>query len=120
MLLVRIAFWIAVVAVLLPTAPDSVSGDGSAQAATGTPAEEAFDAAAAVDMAVSTGSDVISFCERNAAVCNTVSDAGSHVLHQIIYYTGEAMSWATQALIDARQSDVPAPIPSPGASTNPA
>ena len=114
MLILRIAFWIAVVAMILPSAPN-VGGpaDGAAQAAAA-PASETLDAASAVDIAMSTGSDVLSFCERNQAVCDTASAAGSHVLNQVIYYSGEAMSWATQALIDARQSEVPAPAPSQG------
>ncbi len=111
MLVLRIAFWIAVVAVLLPTAPNISSSDGAAQAAAGSPAQtdEPFDAGAAVDMAMSTGSDVLSFCERNEAVCETVANGGSHVFNQLIFYTGEAMSWATQALIDARQAEGGAP-----------
>lgn len=137
MLILRIAFWIAVVAVLLPSAPSMSSSDGTAQAASGAPAGEAesFDPSAAVDLAMNTGSDVLSFCERNDAVCDTVAAGGSHVANQLIYYTGEAVSWAAQALVDARQSgpdgsatspasaftpaeataDVPAPIPSQGA-----
>ncbi|GAA6157512.1 MAG: hypothetical protein R8J41_14055 [Alphaproteobacteria bacterium] len=137
MLILRIAFWIAVVAVLLPSAPSISSSDGTAQAASGVPAGDAevFDAGAAVDMAMNTGSDVLSFCERNDAVCDTVAAGGSHVANQLIYYTGEAVSWAAQALIDARgaetgtpgalpaatatpaevTADVPAPIPSQGA-----
>jgi len=111
MLVLRIAFWIAVVAVLLPTAPSIPSSDGAAQAAAGDPTqmEQPFDAGAAVDLAMNTGSDVLSFCERNAAVCDTVASGGSHVLNQVIFYTGEAMSWATQALIDARHPEGGAP-----------
>jgi len=111
MLILRIAFWIAVVAVLLPTAPSIPSSDGAAQAAAGDPTqnEQPFDASAAVDMAMNTGSDVLGFCDRNAAVCDTVATGGSHVLNQLIFYTGEAMSWATQALIEARQPEGAAP-----------
>lgn len=120
MFILRIAFWIAVVAVLLPAAPSIPSSEGAAQAAAGAPAEaaEPFDAGAAVDMAMSTGSDVLSFCDRNKTVCDAVANGGSHVFNQLIYYTGEAMSWATQALIEARQAEAaaaaPAPVPVPG------
>lgn len=107
MLILRIAFWVAVVAVLLPTAPSIPSSEGAAQAAAGAQAQvsEPFDAGAAVNMAMSTGSDVLSFCERNETVCDAVASGGTHVFNQLIYYTGEAMSWATQALIDARQTE---------------
>lgn len=115
MFILRIVFWVAVVALLLPTAPGvSPSGGDTAQAAVGTNEDVTFDAGAAVNMAVSTGSDVLSFCERNEAVCNMVTTAGGHVVNQLIYYTGEAMSWATQALMDARQPEISTPPPSQG------
>jgi len=103
MLLLRIAFWVAVVALLLPAAPsiDNQNG-GLAQAAGLTDDEGSFDAGQAVDLALSTGSDVFSFCERNRSVCDAATSAGSHVMAQLVYYSGEAATWAAQTLIDAR------------------
>ncbi len=106
MFLVRVLFWIAVVAMLLPTAPDTSSTDGSALVASA-PAARPLDAGNAINVATSTGSDVLGFCERNPAVCETAASAGLHVVNQVVYYSGEALSMATQALIDARQPKTP-------------
>jgi len=100
MLILRIAFWVAVVAMLLPSAPSTavVGPDGTPLA------EEAnFDPAEAVTLAMTTSSDVLGFCDRNRTVCDAAGDAGEHVLAQVIYYSGEAVSWAAEKLLSARQ-----------------
>lgn len=73
------------------------------------PASRQVSAGDAFSVAASTGSDVLGFCDRNPAVCDTAASAGMHVVHQVVYYSGEALSLATQALIDARQPQ-PAPV----------
>ena len=110
MLILRVVFWLAIIAMILPAAPGvSPQQSGVAQAAAVTPATtDAFDAGDAVSIVVSTGSDVLSFCERNEAVCDTAVSAGAHVVDQVIFYSGEALSWATQELLNARQADGPA------------
>ncbi len=114
MLIVRVVFWLAIIAMILPAAPGvSTQQGGAGQAAAVTPAAaDAFDAGDAVSIAVSTGADVLGFCERNEAVCDTAVSAGAHVVDQVIYYSGEALGWATQELLNARQAGADAADPS--------
>lgn len=105
MFILRLAFWVAVVALVLPAAPDNPTGDASFISANagGAPASK-FEAGDAVAIAMATGSDVMGFCDRNGAVCDAARGAGNHILRQVVYYGGLAIDWAETAADDARAS----------------
>lgn len=98
MLLVRLAFWIAIVAFLLPTAPDTQGPDtqGMAAAFGATSQEPRMDAQQAVALAVAAGSDVAGFCSRNPDVCALAREAGGHIVRQVTFYGAAAVDWVSE------------------------
>lgn len=98
MLLVRIAFWVAVIAFLLPTAPDTAPRGNGPSGHVRTTSLEPQDA---VNLSMAIGSDVAGFCGRNPQVCATARDAGRHIVSQVVFYGGAAFDWASEAAEDA-------------------
>jgi Family of unknown function (DUF5330) len=97
MFLVRLAFWITVVALLLPT-PDepSVTHAGTGQAvpaALHTAPPPNLDMMEVADAAVASAEDVLSFCERNPSACETGLSIAGHVQRQVFHYGRKAISW---------------------------
>ncbi len=98
MFLVRIAFWVTVVALLLPTPEKSDSTGGLA----GAPISAAFrDEAPAEPLninevagaAMASAEDVLTFCDRNPSTCETGLVIANHVQSQVLHYGGLAVSW---------------------------
>ena len=101
MFLVRLAFWVTVVALLLPT-PDeptlSVAGTNGAQPASlqGNMFEApsaSLDMFEVADAAVASAEDVLSFCDRNQSACETGLAIAGHVQKQVFHYGSLAVSW---------------------------
>ncbi len=100
MFLVRLAFWITVVAILLP-APDAPDGVQTAGSGGATPAalyasnaERSLDISEVAGAAMASAEDVLSFCDRNPKACDTGLAIAGHVQRQVLYYGSLALSWA--------------------------
>ena len=124
MFFVRAAFWLAVLAFLLPAGPRSMSGTdlmlpaGLNAASQDMPAEPAPEVGIGdlMQAAGSTARDVMGFCERNPATCETGSAAVTHIQNQLAYYGGMALDWLNARRAEAGEPahDVPAvPQPAP-------
>lgn len=103
MFLVRIAFWVTVVALLLPTPdnadhPSGLAGSPiSAAFRDETPAEQ-LNLNEVAGAAMASAEDVLTFCDRNPTTCETGLTIASHVQNQVLHYGGLAVSWlATQS-----------------------
>ena len=104
--LLRAAFWITVLAFLLPSAgnltashtPQPETGFTTAALESGAPAEQAepdMDAGEALSLAAKSASDVLGFCDRNPDVCARSSAIVDHVINQTTYYGGQLFVWLT-------------------------
>jgi len=98
MFLVRIAFWVTVVALLLP-APDNA--DPSSRIA-GSPISasyrdempaEPLNLNEVAGAAMASAEDVLTFCDRNPTTCETGLTIATHVQSQVLHYGGLAVSW---------------------------
>ncbi len=122
MFLVRIAFWVTVVALLLPS-PDSATPDSGI---TGAPmaasfsderVEEQLNLTDVAGAAMASADDVLSFCDRNPQTCETGWTIAVHVQAQVKHYGALALDWvATQQNSNtpahqprARPSETPSP-----------
>lgn len=122
MFLVRIAFWVTVVALLLPS-PDSATPDNGI---TGAPmaasfsderVEEQLNLTDVAGAAMASADDVLSFCDRNPQTCETGWTIAVHVQAQVKHYGALALDWvATQQNSNtpahqprARPSETPSP-----------
>lgn len=125
MFLVRLAFWITVVALLLPT-PDGpiASHAGTTQAFPATLQEKSaqvqLDMTDVANAAVASAEDVLGFCDRNPAACETGLSIAGHVQKQVFYYSARAFSWLAAQGSDISNSSVQAqshgPSEAPSAS----
>lgn len=111
MFLVRLAFWITVVAILLPApdAPDAVqahqgSGGATQAALYGSIPDQTLDISEVAGAAMASAEDVLSFCDRNPKACDTGLAIAAHVQRQVLYYGSLALSWAAE-----QGSDVSSP-----------
>ncbi len=102
--LLRAAFWITVLAFLLPSAgnltashtPQQETGFTNAALASGEPAAQAepdMDAGEALTLAAKSANDVLGFCDRNPDVCDRSSAVVNHVINQTTYYGGQIFAW---------------------------
>ncbi|PCJ69218.1 MAG: hypothetical protein COA62_11340 [Rhodobiaceae bacterium] len=102
MFLVRLAFWITVVAVLLPApdTPDARSAgrdNGTIPAAMFGPSSgQSLDMTEVAGAAMASAEDVLGFCDRNPTACDTGLAIAGHVQRQVFYYGGLALSWAAE------------------------
>lgn len=105
MSLVKIAFWVTVVALLLPS-PDSATplqGIAGAEGIAGTPlaaslnnerAEQQLNLTDVAGAAMASADDVLSFCDRNPQTCDTAWTIAIHVQAQVKHYGALALDWA--------------------------
>lgn len=104
--LLRAAFWITVLAFLLPSAGNLTASQTSqpetgftnAALASGEPdpkSEPDMDAGEALTLAAKSAEDVLGFCDRNPEVCDRSSAAINHVINQTVYYGGQVFVWLT-------------------------
>lgn len=122
MFLVRIAFWVTVVALLLPS-PDSAP---PSQGITGAPLTASFSDERAAEQlnltdvagaAMASADDVLSFCDRNPQTCDTAWTIAVHVQAQVKHYGALALDWAASQQSSntpahqprARPSETPSP-----------
>ena len=116
--LLRAAFWITVLAFLLPSAGNlantqsSQPGSGYTNTAlTGTePAGQAqansdMDAGEALNLAAKSAEDVLGFCDRNPDVCSKSGAVVQHVIDQTAYYGSRLFLWLTDKAKETAQSD---------------
>lgn len=122
MFLVRIAFWVTVVALLLPS-PDSGPSDKGISGAPMTASfsdgrvEEQLNLTDVAGAAMASADDVLSFCDRNPQTCETGWTIAVHVQAQVKHYGALALEWvATQQNSTtpahqprARPSETPSP-----------
>ncbi|MBX3508558.1 MAG: DUF5330 domain-containing protein [Parvibaculum sp.] len=117
----RAAFWLTVLAFLLP-APEH---EGAAQAAArnGGVLPAGFEAAAieneigageALALAARSAQDVMGFCGRNPEVCEKSSAIAGHVMRQTTHYGSLAIVWLTEKAKEYQQE---APAEAMGART---
>ncbi|MEQ9517825.1 MAG: DUF5330 domain-containing protein [Parvibaculum sp.] len=105
MFLVRIAFWVTVVALLLPS-PDptttaTANGDGTSLIGYADP--DSYEQLELTDVAIAamhSAEDVMTFCERNSATCDTGKAIFAHVQRQVTHYGGLAIAWAAERALD--------------------
>jgi len=102
--ILRAAFWLTVLAFLLPAAgfeitPKGVSSSGGVQSAAlkeeGTAAAPDISATEALSLAARSAQDAMGFCERNPDVCERSGDVISHVMRQTAYYGSQIFLWLT-------------------------
>ncbi len=122
MFLVRIAFWVTVVALLLPS-PDSATPSNGITGAPMTASfsdervDEQLNLTDVAGAAMASADDVLSFCDRNPQTCDTAWTIGVHVQAQVKHYGALALDWvATQQNSTppahqprARPSETPSP-----------
>ena len=104
--LLRAAFWITVLAFLLPSAgnltasKEPLQASGYSMAVAGgeaeQPAEPDMNAGEALTLAAKSAEDVLGFCDRNPDVCERSSAVVRHVINQTTYYGGQLVMWLTE------------------------
>jgi len=117
--ILRAAFWLTVLAFLLPAANDdatarTASAGGYTAASLGGPSEPAapqMGAGEALTMAARSAQDVMGFCGRNPDICARSHDILGHVMRQTTHYGGMALVWLTDKAKEHQQDNgVPAPL----------
>jgi len=102
--ILRAAFWLTVLAFLLPAAgfeitSKSVSSSGGVQSAAltddGAAAAPDISATEALSLAARSAQDAMGFCGRNPDVCERSGDVLSHVMRQTAYYGSQLFLWLT-------------------------
>lgn len=115
--ILRAAFWLTVLAFLLPTAgmqataQNETGNDAIPTAYTQDAANAAVDdvdAGEMLSLAAQSAGDVLGFCDRNPDVCSRGGAIVAHVARQGSYYGGQAFLWLTEK---ARQSQENGPEP---------
>ena len=91
MFLLRIAFWVAIVAFLLPSTISAGSYQGSPPASV--EADTGFDPNRADDLVMSTVRKLSTLCEDHPSVCE-FRDVALHAIHvQAVHATGALHNW---------------------------
>ncbi len=98
MFLVRLAVWVTVVALLLPspdatTPADGTSGVPIAASFSDERVEDELNLADVASAAMASADDVLSFCDRNPQTCDTAWTTAIHVQRQIKHYGALAFDW---------------------------
>ncbi|MDP1627471.1 DUF5330 domain-containing protein [Parvibaculum sp.] len=109
--ILRAAFWLTVMAFLLPaagydSAPQAAGMAGFANAAyvEGRPsAESDIGATEALTLAARSAQDVMGFCGRNPDICEKSHAVIGHVLRQTVHYGGQALVWLTDKAREQQQ-----------------
>ncbi|MBC7101646.1 MAG: DUF5330 domain-containing protein [Parvibaculum sp.] len=102
--ILRAAFWLTVLAFLLPAAgyemdpkPAGMEGYSSAALVTGAaPPTEDIGAGEALTLAARSAQDVMGFCDRNPDICAKSHAIVGHVVRQTAHYGGMALTWLTE------------------------
>lgn len=108
--ILRAAFWLTVLAFLLPTAGNQVTaqndGKGGAMPASyvdGKPADD-INAGEMLGLAAQSAGDVLGFCDRNPEVCSRGGAIVGHIARQGSYYGAEAFLWLTEKARDTQKA----------------
>lgn len=127
----RAAFWLTVMAFLLPAAgyetasqPAAFDGGYSNAAFTGgapaLPAENDIGAGEALAIAARSAQDVMGFCGRNPDICEKSHAIVGHVFRQTTYYGSKAVVWLTEKAKERQQDSTealgPRTVARPGAA----
>jgi hypothetical protein len=111
--ILRAAFWLTVLAFLLPTAGiqataqnGQVDGAIPASYVNGQPVDD-VDAGEMLSLAAQSAGDVLGFCDRNPQVCSRGSAILAHVARQGSYYGSQAFLWMTEK---AREQQEAGPV----------
>ena len=104
--ILRAAFWLTVLAFLLPAAgyettpqPAGMDGFSSAAFTSAGPAPQTADeigAGEALTLAARSAQDVMGFCDRNPDICDKSHAIVGHVVRQTAHYGGMALTWLTE------------------------
>ncbi len=115
--ILRAAFWLTVLAFLLPaagyeTTPQPAGMDGFSNAAyvSDATASEEIGAGEALTLAARSAQDVMGFCDRNPDICDKGHAIVGHVARQTAYYGGMALTWLTDKARE-HQKDLAAGAP---------
>lgn len=123
-LILRAAFWLTVLAFLLPAAgpeasPHSASVHHASLGAEHTGSEVAasteadIDAGEMLSLAARSAQDMMGFCDRNPDVCARGQAVVTHVARQTAFYGGKLFQWLTEKAREPRPDE-------PGPETGPA
>lgn len=100
--ILRAAFWLTVLAFLLPTAGQQATAQsiksGGAMPASYTNEAPADDIGAGemLSLAAQSAGDVLGFCDRNPQVCSRGNAVVGHIARQGSYYGAQAFLWLTE------------------------
>lgn len=103
--ILRAAFWLTVLAFLLPAAgyettaqPAGMDGFTAAAYVEGqsAPARDDMGPGEALAIAARSAQDVMGFCDRNPDICEKSHAIVGHVVRQTAHYGGQALIWLTE------------------------
>lgn len=113
--ILRAAFWLTVLAFLLPvagyeTTPQPAGPAGFTHAAyagaePALPARDDIGAGEALAIAARSAQDVMGFCDRNPDICDKGQAIVSHVVRQTVYYGGQAFVWLSEKVREQREDN---------------
>ena len=123
--ILRAAFWLTVLAFLLPAAgydsasrqpgTDGLSAAAYAEGGSATAAKPDIDAGEMLTLAARSAQDMMGFCSRNADVCERSHAVVAHVAHQTAYYSSKIFLWLTEKAREEQEQK-----PAQGAAQGPA
>lgn len=107
--LFRCAFWLTVLAFLLPSpdrSPQAIAANGGFQSTPVALAEgqSDVDAGEMLTLAARSAQDVMGFCDRNQSVCDRGSAVVAHVINQSVYYGSQAFVWLSEKAKEQQQA----------------
>lgn len=109
--LFRCAFWLTVLAFLLPspekpadTAQLSAGGIQTVAYEAAQKPEDDIGAGEMLTMAARSAQDVMGFCERNRSICDRGHAVVSHVVDQSLFYGGQAFVWLSEKAREQKQA----------------
>mgnify|MGYP003639903998 CR=1 FL=1 len=107
--ILRAAFWLTVLAFLLPTAgPQSTAQNGNGGAIpasyTGETTTDDIGAGEMLSLAAQSAGDVLGFCDRNPQVCSRGNAVAGHIARQGSYYGAQAFLWLTEKARETQNS----------------
>jgi len=116
--ILRAAFWLTVLAFLLPAAGDETASHTAGIAGFTTaslnappePAEPPMGAGEALTMAARSAQDVMGFCGRNPDICERSHAIFGHVVRQTTHYGGMALVWLTEKAREQQDDSTPLPV----------
>jgi hypothetical protein len=112
--IIRAAFWLTVLAFLLPAAgydqasrrpgTDGLSAAAYGNEASPRDAQPDINAGEMLSLATRSAEDVMGFCGRNADVCERSHAVVAHVAHQTAYYGSKLFLWLTETAHEEQES----------------